>query len=302
MSLTRLRTFVEVYRQRSISAAARNLNLTQPAVSQHIAGLEVAVGRKLFTREAAGVEPTGAADELAADIGDKLDVVESALAQAKARSVDMEGVLQIIGHADFMAEVIAPQLLPLLQSGIRVRMHAGDGDLVHHMLVEGHCDLGFTAHPVTDKRLRSETVMVAPVWAVAAPEVAQRISQADDFAQAFMDEPMLTYNLELSVIGGWLEKNRIRPDVHPPALVSQDLRALRHLLIQGFGWTVLPEYLCHEQIQRGELQQIPAPVADTRLTYYMAWTPSALRQPRIAHARQTLLWQLNPQAKRSSAD
>ncbi len=43
MSLARLRTFIEVYRQRSISGAARTLNLTQPAVSQHIAGLEMSI-------------------------------------------------------------------------------------------------------------------------------------------------------------------------------------------------------------------------------------------------------------------
>ena len=50
MSLPRMRTFMEVFRQRSISGAARSLNLTQPAVSQHIAGLEVAIGRPLFER------------------------------------------------------------------------------------------------------------------------------------------------------------------------------------------------------------------------------------------------------------
>ena len=69
MSLSRLRTFIEVYRQRSISSASRMLNLTQPAVSQHIAGLEVAIGHPLFERLATGVTPTAAADQLAADIG-----------------------------------------------------------------------------------------------------------------------------------------------------------------------------------------------------------------------------------------
>ncbi|MFX4315554.1 LysR family transcriptional regulator, partial [Enterobacter sp. 63] len=77
MSLVRLRTFIEVYRQRSISGAARALNLTQPAVSQHISGLEVAVGRPLFERQAHGVVPTAAADDLAADIGNSLDTAES---------------------------------------------------------------------------------------------------------------------------------------------------------------------------------------------------------------------------------
>ncbi|RQW62613.1 LysR family transcriptional regulator [Vibrio viridaestus] len=289
MSLNRLRTFVEVYRQRSISAAARNLNLTQPAVSQHIAGLEVAVGRKLFTREANGVAPTKAAEELALDIGDKLDAAESALSMARSRSMDMEGVIQIIGHADFLAEVVTPRLVPLLKSDIRVRAHSGDGGLVHNMLVEGHCDLGFTAHPVTDKRLRSELMMSSQVWAVSAPEVVDRLEKSAQFAKALMSEPMLTYNLELSVMQQWLSKNKIELTNNAPAFVSQDLRAMRTLLKTGFGWSVLPEYLCAEQIAKGELARIPAPISDTQLNYYMAWAPSAMRQPRVVHAKQILL-------------
>ncbi|MZI95385.1 LysR family transcriptional regulator [Vibrio sp. CAIM 722] len=294
MSLIRLRTFVEVYRQKSISAAARNLNLTQPAVSQHIAGLEVAVGRRLFTRETGGVTPTTVADELANDIGDKLDAVERALSQARARSMNMDGALQVIGHTDFLAEVVSPNLLTLLESGIKVRMHAGDGDLIHNMLVEGHCDLGFTAHPITDKRLRSETMMTVPVYAVASPKVAQSINQASEFTTALMNEPMLTYNLEMSVMDTWLIKNKVSPEQAAPSVVSQDLRALRQLLLQGFGWTVLPDFLCCELLHSGELERIEAPIGNTQLTYYMAWAPSALRQPRIAHARQTLLWSLKP--------
>ena len=79
--LSRLRTFVEVYRQRSISGAARSLELTQPAVSQHIASLESAIGRTLFERHPHGVNPTAAADELAAEIGDRhLDGLDAAFA------------------------------------------------------------------------------------------------------------------------------------------------------------------------------------------------------------------------------
>ncbi|MEI8633338.1 LysR family transcriptional regulator [Vibrio sp. PP-XX7] len=295
--MVRLRTFVEVYRQHSLSSAARTLNLTQPAVSQHIAGLEVAIGRPLFTRQASGVKPTAAADQLAADIGDKLDASELALSQAKARSLDVEGTLQVIGHSDFMAEVIAPHLLPLLDAGIRVRMHTGDGDFIRTMLLEGHCDLGFTAHPVIDKRLKSELVMSDPVYAVAAPSVVARLNLAPDLHDALMNEPMFTYNLELSIMENWLTKNRINQQRKPPALISQDLRALRGVLVQGVGWAVLPEYLCLKQIGCGELCKIPAPIADTTLNYHMAWAPSSLRTPRIAHARQTFLWSLQ-QGKR----
>lgn len=77
-------------------------------------------------------------------------------------------------------------------------------------------------------------------------------------------------------------------------MVGQDLRALRSLLSQGFGWTVLPEYLCSEQLRRGELVAVPPPVSNTRISYNLIWTPGSLRQPRVAHARDVLLTQIGP--------
>ncbi|MCG6202526.1 LysR family transcriptional regulator [Psychromonas antarctica] len=289
MSLVRLRTFMEVYRQGSISSASRMLNLTQPAVSQHIAGLEVAVGRPLFERLATGVVPTSAGDELALDIGDKLDSAEAALASARARSMDVAGVLQFVGHADFIAEVLTGQLLPLLKAGIKVRMHTGDGVFITNMLVEGHCDLGISAHPVLDSRLKSEKIMTNRVLPVASPAVAKRIMDAPDFAAAITEEPMLAYNLELSLIDNWIVKNKLKGKQLVPAVVSQDLRAQRKLLIQGFGWSVVPEFLCAKQIKNNELVEIPSPVGTCEVHYYLIWAPSALRQVRVAHARQTLL-------------
>lgn len=292
MSLVRLRTFIEVYRQRSISGAARSLNLTQPAVSQHISGLEVAIGRPLFERQPQGVVPTAVADDLAADIGNKLDAAESALASARARSMDVAGTLQIISHADFVAEKLAGAVLPLLHNGMRVHLHAGDGPLVTQMVLEGHCDLGITAHPVTDQRLKSEVVFTDRVLAVASPAVAAAINQASEVAAALRQAPLLAYDLELSLIDHWLEKNRIPWQQQLPAVVGQDLRALRTLLIKGFGWSVMPAFLCTQPIAQGALVAINAPIADTEIRYSLIWSASALRQPRVAHARQTLVAQL----------
>ena len=293
VSLVRLRTFIEVYRQRSISGAARALNLTQPAVSQHISGLEVAIGRPLFERQPQGVQPTATADDLAADIGGSLDSAERALSTARARSMDVSGTLQIIGHADFMAEKLAAELLPLLESGIRVHMHTGDGSLVAQMVTEGHCDLGITAHPVSDSRLKGEVIFSDRVMAVASPGVAERLHQSRDFSADLLREPLLAYDLQLSLIAGWLDKNRINYQTLLPAMVGQDLRGQRSLLCRGFGWSVMPAFLCEAQIASGDLVRLNAPIGDGEIRYHLIWLPSALRQPRIAHARQALVWRLN---------
>lgn len=289
MSLIRMRTFIEVYRQRSISAAARALNLTQPAVSQHISGLEVVVGRPLFERQHQGVYPTAAADALAADIGDKLDVVESALASARARSMDVSGTLQIIGHSDFLAEKLTGELCPLLENGIRIHLHTGDGPLVSQMIAEGHCDLGITAHPVTDVRLKGETVFIDQVIAVASPVVAARLQGSKNFSEDLLQEPLLAYNLELSLIDDWLNRNKIKFSHLLPSMVGQDLRGLRSLLCRGLGWSVMPAFLCQTHIEEGSLVRIRAPISDTEIRYSLVWLAGSLHKPRLAYARQVLL-------------
>ena len=292
MSLQRLRTFIEVYRQRSISNAAKSLNLTQPAASQHIAGLEIAIGRKLFERGVRGVIPTAAADELASDLGDKLDAAEAALSSARARSIELTGALRIIGHGDFLAEVVTPHLQPLLENGVKVRIQSGNAELITTMLVEGHCDLGISAYPASDKRLKYELIRSERIIAVASPLIAKKIMKGADLTKRLVAEHILAYNLELPIIDRWLEKNKISlPDLNP-AMIGQDLRSLRTLLCNHFGWTVLPEYLCGPFLASGELVEIPPPQGSTYLDYYLVWLPSALRQPRVAHARQSLLWSL----------
>src|SRR5687767_14411261 len=59
-----LTTFREVAVRGSFSAAADALGFTQPAISQHIARLEKALGVKLLDRDARSVRPTLAGETL----------------------------------------------------------------------------------------------------------------------------------------------------------------------------------------------------------------------------------------------
>lgn len=297
MSLVRLRTFVEVYRLRSISGAARSLNLTQSNVSQHIAGLEVAIGHSLFERRSRGVEPTIAADDLAQDLGDLLDRAEEALGKARARSSDMSGVIRIIGHADFIAEEITLHLPALIEAGMRIRLQPAHRDLVQQMLLEGHFDLGVSAYPIVDSRLHSEVIREEPVHAVAAPQVAARIHAAASLESGLMNEPMLAYNLDRPLIDTWLRHQRLGHLATSPAVTSPDLRVLHQMLQGGVGWSVLPDYLCRRDLAAGRLTVIAATNPPLNNPYSLVWLPTALRNPRVAHARQTLLRRLRDVAR-----
>ena len=61
----RLRAFAAFARRRSFSAAARELRISQPAVSKHIADVEREAGVKLVERRPRGGELTPAGEFLA---------------------------------------------------------------------------------------------------------------------------------------------------------------------------------------------------------------------------------------------
>jgi len=119
--------------------------------------------------------------------------------------------------------------------------------------------------------------------------VAARIAAAPGLAEGLAAEALLAYNNERPLIDEWLNTNRLPRLTINPGLIAPDLRGLRALLVAGYGWSALPAYLCRRAIARGDLSEIPAPVAATTNAYFMVWSPAALRQPRIALARQSLI-------------
>ncbi len=289
MSLQRLRTFIEVYRQGSISAASRVLDMSQPAVSQHIAGLEGSIGRTLFERHSQGVVATVAAHDLAKDLGDRLDAAEMVLAAARARSAELIGTVQIVGQSDFLSEFVTPHLTPLLDRGVQVRLHAAGPGQFEQMLVAGQCDLGIAGFAINDRRLRTERLLGQRIVAVAAPDVARRIATGRDLHAALAAEPLSAFALESSLTDAWATRQGFDFSGKPIAFVAHALHALRTLVMSGYGWAVMPEYFCRSQIAEGQLQAISGLVDDPMIAYHLVWAPSALRNPRTASARQELI-------------
>ena len=106
-----LRTFVAVYRARSVTDGARRRGLSQPAASQQLAGLERAVGGPLFVRTPRGVEPTGRAVALYAETASVLDQLEAVLSGLDDRSPGTSAVpLRLGSTAEFFSSLVLPRI------------------------------------------------------------------------------------------------------------------------------------------------------------------------------------------------
>jgi DNA-binding transcriptional LysR family regulator len=123
-----LKTFLTVARTRSFSVAAKELSLTQGAVSHHIAALEEYFGAELFKRAVSGVEVTEAG-AIMADAAEKiLKQVESAKVGISSTKHKIAGLIKIEASS-IPGEHIIPGLIAEFQkkySDVKFKIKAED--------------------------------------------------------------------------------------------------------------------------------------------------------------------------------
>jgi DNA-binding transcriptional LysR family regulator len=109
-----LRTFVEVARDGSLSAAARRLGITQPTVGRHIDALEAALGLTLFTRSPRGLTPAPAALALVPHVETMAAAASSLTRTASGEAAADRGVVRVTA-----SEVIGCEVLPQILAAFR---------------------------------------------------------------------------------------------------------------------------------------------------------------------------------------
>ena len=164
-SLHSLRQFVEVHQAKGIAPAARNLGLSQPALSKNIKRLEEIVGAPLLDRHAKGTELTRAGEDFLHHATRSLVEFEHGLQRARESAGHGSEELRI-GAGLIFARTLIPNAIPKFHSafpGARVvvkslpfekiasALETNRVDLVAHAIPEGFLDI-FERRPIYNAR------------------------------------------------------------------------------------------------------------------------------------------------------
>lgn len=114
LDLNLLPVFEAVYTQGSITRAAEQLHLTQPAVSNALTRLREALGDPLFVRAASGVAPTPGAQALIGPVHDALTRLRSGLDRQAGFDPATSDRLFNIASRDVSASAIIPRMARVL--------------------------------------------------------------------------------------------------------------------------------------------------------------------------------------------
>lgn len=146
LDLNLLRVFEAVYRCRSVSRAAEQLGMSQPATSSAIARLRLRLRDPLFARAHHGVRPTPAADQLARAVAQAFGLLAQALGDslrfdpaASRRHFRLH--LSDIGEARFLPALMAD--LGQSAPGVTVDCRVAEPERLSALLDSGELDFAF---------------------------------------------------------------------------------------------------------------------------------------------------------------
>ena len=161
LDLNLLRVFDEVMAERSLTRAARNLSLTQPAVSNALRRLREALGDELLQRAGQGLQPTPRALALWPSVRQALRQLQTAIVPSRFEPAEANHTF-VLAMADATAAELMGGLARRLQEqapGVSVRVVPLTTRDPRRLLADGLADLALGYFPavLTDLTARAQT-------------------------------------------------------------------------------------------------------------------------------------------------
>ena len=158
--LNLLRVFDEVMTERSLTRAARNLSLTQPAVSNAMRRLRDALGDDLLKRSGQGLEPTPHALTIWPSVRDALRNLQESLVPSDFTPAEATTTF-VLAMADATAAELMPGLIAVMDQdapGVSVRVVPLTTRDPRRMLEDGTADmaLGYFPAALADLTARAQ--------------------------------------------------------------------------------------------------------------------------------------------------
>ena len=165
--------FVRVVEAGSFSAAARDLNMGQPAVSKTIASLEDRLGVRLLTRSTRKLSPTEAGTAFYERAVRAIGEADEAEAAAQGAGAGLEGRLRVSAPVTFSRLHLVPKLGSFLDAHPKVQLDLLMDDRAVDLVAE-NIDVALRMGVLTDSALKARKLGQAERLVIASPSYLAR--------------------------------------------------------------------------------------------------------------------------------
>ncbi|MFE0357830.1 LysR substrate-binding domain-containing protein [Streptomyces nigra] len=181
MEIRAMRAFVTVVEEGGLSAAARRLHISQPALSQTMSALEREFGQQLLIRSSTGVQATDAGLTLLAESRAVLARYDQALAVMTARTGQSATTLRIGIPLELPADLLSKALLELSTAHPDTRVQARHLSTAAQVteLHQGNLELGLLRERPQGQELDAVLVVEERLGVLLAVERAAELAGPD---------------------------------------------------------------------------------------------------------------------------
>lgn len=261
LSIDQLSAFQAVARAGTIRAAANDLALSQPAVSQRMRHLESVLGTRLFDRR------PGKSAKLTAMGEDLLALAERILAEVDDFHRRLEQTKRpvrsftIVSGADHIKYLLLTAVAALKRKHPSIRVvlkHEATAKGTMDVLLSGQADIGFCRSPAPEG-LRRLGMLSEKLVLVAHPDHRIASMNPDDVRQALSATDIATFAPGMrsrALVERWADHYEVRLSV---VIESRNVEAMRLAVLENLAVSVLPSLAVAAEIKAERLVQVPAP-------------------------------------------
>lgn len=264
-SISLLSGFEAVCRTGSTLAAARDLDLTQGAVSRLIQTLEAQLGVALFLRQGRRLVPTPAARSYARDVARAMDMISRGA--MRVRTSAGGGTLALAILPTFGTRWLAPRLPRFLAAHPGVTINLGTRIRPFDFEEEGFDAAihfgGKTWPDALYQKLFDESLVAccAPAWAATHP-----IRGPEDL----IGQPLLQLETRPDAWALWLAQQGVAGQV-PGGMLFDQFGPMIQAAIYGMGVALLPAFLAEAELADGRLISAWGTPQRGEGSYYLVW-------------------------------
>ncbi len=277
--LTSLRAFEAAARHGSLSAAARELNVTHPAVAQQVRRLEEWFGTRLIERAGRGMAPTAAGARLAAGLGDGFTAIARAVGEIGADAENRP--LRITLTPSFAVSWFMPRVGQFRAAHRGIELMVNPTSEIIDLVADDY-DVGFRFGRGEWPGLQVERIVATDIALIASAEFVERwsISRVEDL----VDVPWVQ-ELGRDEARTWLAAHGL-PGIEVKNLLNVPGSLVLDAFRRGEGVGLTARSNVSSDIEAGRLVALFEDEADPMVGYYMVYRPAPHREP----LKQFLRW------------
>ncbi|WP_028107898.1 LysR family transcriptional regulator ArgP [Ferrimonas futtsuensis] len=279
-----LEAMASVARLGSFDHAAKELGLTQSAVSQRVKLLEQRLGQPLLVR-AHPIRPTQAGLALMRH-QQQVVMMESTLAASLTEEQDDSHTpVRLAVNADSLATWLTPALAQLYQKhGVLAQLTVEDEELTLERLRGGEVAGCIASHARAVQGCRSHRLGALRYRLMATPAFAETHFTEGVTEEALIACPTLTYGRDDELLNRFFARHHPQVAGRPPHHQLPSSQGFVDAVLLHMGYALLPELQVEEALSRGKLRLL----SDAHIDVPLYWHSWRLQSPVMETVGQVL--------------